>query len=79
VPAIGTGWSHKYTALFEDYGCPDALVSVTDQKNDIEAALAPIIDPAKRKAHASELEDVVPRIKANAMEVWKYIFEVINN
>ena len=79
VPAIGTGWSHKYTALFADYGCPDALVSVTDQKNDIEAALAPIIDPAKRGAYASELEDVVPRIKAKAMDVWKYTFEVIDN
>ena len=26
VPAVGTSWSHKYGAVFDDYGCPELLV-----------------------------------------------------
>lgn len=28
VPAIGTGWSHKYNYLFKEYGCPHLLLPV---------------------------------------------------
>ena len=26
VPCLATGWSHKYQALFADYGCPECIV-----------------------------------------------------
>ena len=31
VPAVATGWSHKYTELFEDYGFPEGVLSLDDE------------------------------------------------
>lgn len=40
VPAIGTSWSHKYEMLFEEYACPDMLLSVPARKERVDACVA---------------------------------------
>jgi colanic acid/amylovoran biosynthesis protein len=30
VPALGSGWSHKYQLLFDEYGCPEMLLSLDE-------------------------------------------------
>lgn len=79
IPAIGTGWNHKYKALFEDYGEPDALVSVTAQHQTVAASLELITDDERRKVYADMLQGSVPRIKSNAQAVWQTIFEIVGN
>lgn len=40
VPAIGTGWSHKYAALFDYYDCPNMLLSVDNSNEGVESAIS---------------------------------------
>lgn len=40
VPAIGTSWSHKYEMLFDEYGCAEMLLSVTADREEIDACVA---------------------------------------
>ncbi len=30
VPCLATGWSHKYQALFDDFGLPEGLLQPVD-------------------------------------------------
>jgi colanic acid/amylovoran biosynthesis protein len=40
VPSLATSWNHKYAALFEDYGCPDFVVTSAATTTDIAERLA---------------------------------------
>ncbi|MFO8054916.1 MAG: polysaccharide pyruvyl transferase family protein [Bacteroidales bacterium] len=35
VPALGTGWSHKYEMLFRDYDFPEGIINVTAREQEI--------------------------------------------
>jgi len=39
VPTIGTGWSHKYAAVFQDYGCESLMIGVDTSRSDIREKL----------------------------------------
>lgn len=78
IPAIGTGWNHKYSTLFADYGYPEALVSVSDGVEKIENALEILTDNNRREAFEKILQSSAPRIKEEALEIWEKVFEVID-
>jgi len=46
VPAVATGWSHKYLHLMEEYHCPEALFDLRDDaattRERLSALLAPV-------------------------------------
>jgi colanic acid/amylovoran biosynthesis protein len=39
IPAVGTGWTHKYRALFRDYGCEENLVERFESGSELEDTL----------------------------------------
>lgn len=75
VPAIATGWSHKYRTLVDYYGCPDLLLSPTDSEARINATLSLAVQQHEQIAASLEVH-----AKQHAQEVeqmWNDVAEVI--
>lgn len=77
VPAVGTGWSHKYRALFEDYGCENMLVDVSADEESIEARLRVLIDDGHRSELALGLAKPGARIKEEVQLMWDDTFRIL--
>jgi colanic acid/amylovoran biosynthesis protein len=78
VPSLATGWSHKYQRLFQDYDFPEGILSVLDDKNEIDRKIDLLVqtaqDPQRRKAFTERSEV----LKDNARVMWKEVFQVID-
>lgn len=78
VPAVATGWSHKYTELFEDYGFPEGLLSVDDDAARIDAMLDRLLDADARAAISMRLLEHSERLKARSEDMWSSVQSVID-
>ncbi|MBN2449850.1 MAG: polysaccharide pyruvyl transferase family protein [Lentisphaeria bacterium] len=59
VPAVGTGWTHKYGALFDDYCCRENLLDDLSTVADVGPVLARVTDEPGR-------QDLRDRVRAGA-------------
>jgi colanic acid/amylovoran biosynthesis protein len=73
VPAIGTSWSHKYEALFDDYGCRELLVAPSAAKCEVDSLVARVCDASERNAIRGRL---LSRAKAIRWQVDAMLNEV---
>ena len=48
VPAIGTSWSHKYEALFQDYDCSGCLLDLDADQASLRTQIQAILNPTAR-------------------------------
>ena len=78
VPAVATGWSHKYTELFEDYGFPEGLLSVNDDAARIDAMLDRLVDADARATISMRLLEHSERLKARSEDMWSSVQSVID-
>ena len=78
VPAVGTGWSHKYTELFEDYGFPEGVLSLDDEAGRVDAMLNRLIDAEANKEIAAQLLQNSARLKSLSEEMWGAVQSVID-
>lgn len=76
VPALATGWSHKYQMLFEDYGFPDGLVEVTTDEAQIERKIDLVTDDAARVK--ALIETRTEQLKQQSEQMWQEVFAVID-
>jgi polysaccharide pyruvyl transferase WcaK-like protein len=78
VPAIATGWSHKYKMLFEDYSYPEGMISTNSSIKDIHRKINSIISNVeKQKIKEKLLKSAIVQKRASS-EMWKEIFNLIN-
>lgn len=76
VPALATGWSHKYQMLFEDYGFPEGLVQVTSDEDEIKRKLDLVTDESARIA--ALIQARTAELKQQSEQMWQQVFDVID-
>ncbi|MEM8750434.1 MAG: polysaccharide pyruvyl transferase family protein [Pseudomonadota bacterium] len=78
IPAIGTSWSHKYEMLFDDYSCPEALISPGIEQAELQKTLHIVTDKRARTQQAKELKTAAVKIKKDALSMWDDVLTVVN-
>ena len=78
VPAVATGWSHKYTELFEDYGFPEGVLSIDAEAGHIDSMLERIVDTAASQEITAQLMHSSARLKSLSEEMWGAVQSVID-
>ena len=79
VPAVATGWSHKYTELFDDYGFPEGVMSVTDSADTIATTMDRLVDADSREQVSARLLQHSARQKMLSEEMWSRVQSVIDS
>jgi colanic acid/amylovoran biosynthesis protein len=77
VPAIGTGWSHKYKWLFDDYGLAEYLIDLDTDLAKSEFILDALID-----SHESEKVETIIKARSEhqkslSEEMWGQVRSMI--
>ncbi len=78
VPAIATGWSHKYEMLLNDYNFKEGLLSVDASDEKINAALSVLIDQTKRERAKKTIKNSSDIQKALVLKMWDEIYGIID-
>jgi colanic acid/amylovoran biosynthesis protein len=76
VPCLGTAWSHKYAALFDEFGMRDCLLS----SSDTDAAFR-VLDAALGScdALAARLAAARPALEARIDDMWQRVFAALGS
>lgn len=77
VPSLGTAWSHKYQALFEDYGCPQALLATSMPSDELDQKLAFLINNKHRSDLAQTISLKATGLKEQARLMWDDIIAAL--
>jgi hypothetical protein len=72
VPVLGTGWSHKYRLLFDDFGCAELLVSLEDSD-----AVSGLFDQiCSEESRVTVIDTIKARGEALKQQVYKMWREI---
>ena len=76
VPSIGTSWSHKYEMLFEEYRCPDMLLSVSAPRDRIDACVSEAVG-AQRASLTERIRAAAAQLKQETEAMWRAVDEEV--
>ena len=79
VPALATGWTHKYQALFEDYNFEAGILSTEMDASDIKKAIALISSENTRKSISSNLVERSDVMCRQVESMWDEVFGLIGS
>lgn len=74
IPTLGTSWSHKYQALFDDYNCPEYLITNDDLGLDLETKLASLLFDPNRSMLINRLNIASQEQKNRTRKMWDDIY-----
>lgn len=77
VPALGTGWSHKYTELFLDYGLPEGLIPVEAPRSVLRDMIDRIVDQQSNLELRQGLVDRSRSLEERSERMWEDVLEVL--
>lgn len=77
VPCIGAGWSHKYAALFADFGCSDLLVEDLGDADALATKLAMLATASGHSAVAARLDLGIADYGAKVEAMWQDVESII--
>jgi colanic acid/amylovoran biosynthesis protein len=78
VPAVATGWSHKYTELFKDYEFPEGVLSLDDDAGHVNAMLDRLVDTEASRNLSVRLLESSERLKDLSETMWSAVESVID-
>jgi len=78
TPALGTGWSHKYQMLFEDYGFPEGLLNVHMTKEEMHKTMDLILEENSKSKVIETLQKNSKRLKQESEKMWSEVMSVLN-
>jgi colanic acid/amylovoran biosynthesis protein len=77
VPAVATGWSHKYNELFNDYGFPEGVMAIIDDADRIDSMMLRITETDSAAQLISQLLRKSARLKELSEQMWTEVRTVI--
>lgn len=77
VPALATGWSHKYEMLFQDYFFPEGMFNVHLSSAQIQNKIDLIISDTSKKQIQEKIISACKIQKKASTEMWNTIYEII--
>lgn len=77
VPALGTGWSHKYQMLFNDYGFPEGLLDVNCSEQNLYEKLDMVIEPNSKVKIKTRIELNAEGLKTQSEKMWSEVLGVL--
>ena len=75
VPAIATGWSHKYEMLMQEYGCSELLLDANNP--NLIATLDIGLTDASYQALKQEIAARSDALKQQSKHMWQQVIKAI--
>lgn len=77
VPSLGTGWSHKYQMLFDDYGFSEGLLDVNCSEHELYEKLDMLIELQSRKKIRATIVRNSNDLKVQSERMWEDVLAVL--
>ena len=77
VPALATGWSHKYEMLFQDYGFPEGMLAVDADPSETLSRMDLIISGESRQRIKEIIKEASRLQKQAASRMWEEVLGLI--
>ena len=77
VPALATGWSHKYEMLLKDYELDEALLNLNIDKKEMHKKLDFITNEESNKNLVKKILFNAERLKKETNNMWDEVFNLL--
>ena len=77
--AFGTGWSHKYKMLFDDYNFPDGLLDMNMNYDEISNYFQKAFRSENKNHISSSISKQAEILKNKSMEMWQEVLRIIKD
>lgn len=77
IPALATGWSHKYQMLFDDYKFTEGCISIELTNEEISDKIKLLTDSSKVMIIRNKLKVESERQKKLSMKMWDMVFSLM--